>query len=115
MGMTKLQASAAAIVAAWVAGSALVGPGRAGRPLAADQAPAKAPAKAAQTSKLDLTPGSLPKLHALIRPHDHEWRHLRVRWLTDPAAALKKAAAEDKPIVLLYLGGAGYNSALGTC
>ena len=72
-------------------------------------------AKGARASKLDLTPKALAKLHALIRTHDHEWRHLRVRWLTDPVATLKKAAAEDKPIVLLYLGGAGYNSALGTC
>ena len=26
-------------------------------------------------SKADLTPESFPKLHALIRPQDHEWRH----------------------------------------
>ena len=25
-------------------------------------------------------------LHALVRPHDHEWRHLRVRWLSDVVA-----------------------------
>lgn len=66
-------------------------------------------------SKLDLTPASFPKLHALIRPHDNEWRHLRVNWLTDVAAARKKAAAEDKPIVICYTGGAGYNEPLGTC
>ena len=43
-------------------------------------------------SKNDLTPGSFPALHALIRPQDQEWRHLRVHWITDPVAALKKAA-----------------------
>jgi hypothetical protein len=72
-------------------------------------------AKATRASKFDLTPESFPKLHALIRPQDNEWRHLRVHWLTDPVAALKKAAAEDKPIVFLYLGGAGYNAPLGVC
>jgi hypothetical protein len=66
-------------------------------------------------AKLDLTPESFPKLHALIRPHDNEWRHLGVRWMTDVVAARKKAAAEDKPIVVLYTGGAGYNEPLGTC
>ena len=66
-------------------------------------------------AKLDLTPESFPKLHALIRPHQYEWRHLGVRWMTDVVAARKKAAAEDKPIVVLYTGGAGYNEPLGTC
>jgi hypothetical protein len=77
----------------------------------------KAPAlkKAPRASKLDLTPESFPKLQALVKPQDHEWRHLRVHWLTDPVAALKKATAEDKPIVFLYLGGAGYNAPLGVC
>ena len=63
----------------------------------------------------DLTPDNFAKLYALIRPHDHEWRHLRVRWLTDVVAARKKAAAEDKPIVICYTGGAGYNEPLGVC
>ena len=66
-------------------------------------------------SKNDLTPGAFPALHALIKPQEQEWRHLRVHWITDPVAALKKAAAEDKPIVFLYLGGAGYNAPLGVC
>jgi hypothetical protein len=66
-------------------------------------------------AKFDLTPESFPKLRALIRPHHNEWRHLRVRWMTDVVAARKKAAAEDKPIVVLYTGGAGYNEPLGVC
>ena len=66
-------------------------------------------------TKLDLTPESFSKLHALIRPHENEWRHLKVEWLTDVVAARKKAAAEDKPIVICYTGGAGYNEPLGVC
>ena len=66
-------------------------------------------------SKLDLTPTSFERLHTLVRPHDNEWRHLKVEWLTDVVAARKKAAAEDKPIVICYTGGAGYNEPLGVC
>ena len=68
-----------------------------------------------RSAKHDLTPQSVAALHTLIRPHDHEWRHLRVQWLTDVAAARKKAIAEDKPIIICYTGGAGYNEPLGTC
>jgi hypothetical protein len=66
-------------------------------------------------SKLDLTPANFQKLHALVRPHEDEWRHLRVHWLTDVVAARRRAAAEDKPIVIRYTGGAGYNEPLGVC
>jgi hypothetical protein len=71
--------------------------------------------KAAQSARLDLTPESLPTIHSLVRPHDNEWRHLQVQWLTDVVAARKKAAAEDKPIVVIHTGGAGYNEPLGIC
>jgi hypothetical protein len=71
--------------------------------------------KKANNSQLDLTPQSFMKLHTLIRPHDNEWRHLKVEWLTDVVAARKKAIAEDKPIVICYTGGAGYNEPLGVC
>jgi hypothetical protein len=66
-------------------------------------------------SKLDLIPKTFDKLHALVRPHKDEWRHLKVEWLTDVVAARKKAAAEDKPLVICYTGGAGYNEPLGVC
>ena len=66
-------------------------------------------------SKLDLTSQSFAKLHSLVRPHDDEWRHLKVEWLTDVVAARKKAVVEDKPIVICYTGGAGYNEPLGVC
>ena len=63
----------------------------------------------------NLTPATFSKFQALIRPHENEWRHLRVRWLTDIVAARKKAASEDKPIIVLRTGGAGYNDPLGAC
>jgi hypothetical protein len=77
--------------------------------------PVLTPDKASRATKLDLTPESFPKLHALIGPQENEWRHLRVHWLTDVVAARKKAAAEDKPLVFIHTGGAGYNEPLGIC
>ena len=75
----------------------------------------KEPNKKNPNSKLDLTPQSFQSLHTLIRPHDNEWRHLKIEWMTDVVAARKKAVAEDKPMVILYTGGAGYNEPLGVC
>jgi hypothetical protein len=69
----------------------------------------------ATPSKLDLTPKTWSTLHGLIRPHEQEWRHLKVAWLTDVVAARRRAATEDKPIVICYTGGAGYNEPLGVC
>jgi len=89
--------------------------------LGASALPAQGPAskeptgKAAPSSKLELTPQSFAKLHALIRPQENEWRHLKVQWLTDVVAARKAAAEQDKPIVICYTGGAGYNEPLGVC
>jgi hypothetical protein len=83
--------------------------------LALPNAAADEPARKATASKLDLTPDTFRTIHDLVRPHDNEWRHLRVNWLTDVTAARTKAAAEDKPIVILYTGGAGYNEPLGIC
>jgi hypothetical protein len=78
-------------------------------------ADADEPAQKVAASKLDLTPESAPKLHALVRPQETEWRHLKVEWITDVIAARKQAAKQDKPIVVLYTGGAGYNEPLGIC
>jgi hypothetical protein len=75
----------------------------------------KTPRKPVPSSKLDLTPQSFAKLHGLIRPQQNEWRHLKVQWLTDVIAARKMAAEQDKPIVICYTGGAGYNEPLGVC
>ena len=65
--------------------------------------------------KTDLTSKNFRTLHTLIRPQENEWRHLKVQWMTDVVAARKKAMAEDKPIVICYTGGAGYNEPLGVC
>ena len=76
----------------------------------------KGPAsKNARQASLDLTQQSFPKIHTLVRPHENEWRHLKIEWITDVIAARKKAAAEDKPIVICHTGGAGYNEPLGVC
>src|SRR5438552_386846 len=90
MSITKLKTIAAAIsmvasLASWAVAQA------------PDEKRAPVAAKAPPAAKLDLTPESFTKLHALIRPHENEWRHLKVEWLTDVVAARKKAAAEDKP------------------
>lgn len=66
-------------------------------------------------AKHDLTPQSYVSLHRLIRAQDNEWRHLKVHWHTDIVAARKKAAREDKPIIIVYTMGAGYNDPLGIC
>jgi hypothetical protein len=103
----------------WMAGGVAVllvlavssGLGR--RCLTARQTEVAAPARRA--AKEELTPATLAKFQALIRPHEQEWRHLRVHWLTDIVAARKKAAAEDKPLIVLRTGGAGYNDPLGAC
>jgi hypothetical protein len=81
------------------------------------QSRAESPSPAGRTGdhKLDLTPQSFPQLHSLVRPQGDEWRHLKVQWLTDVVAARRRAAAEDKPIVICYTGGAGYNEPLGVC
>jgi hypothetical protein len=73
------------------------------------------PPQKPKPAKSDLTADSFADLHKLIRPHEDEWRHLKVEWLTDVVAARKKAASEDKPIIICYTGGAGYNEPLGTC
>jgi len=86
--------------------------------LAVPSAYAQAPPAAAQAhraARSDLTPETFERLHALIRPQANEWRHLNVQWLTDVVAARRNAAAEDKPIVICYTGGAGYNEPLGVC
>jgi hypothetical protein len=73
------------------------------------------PAGKVSRSQRDLTPESFPTLFALVRPQADEWRHLKVEWTTDVVAARRRAAKEDKPLVVLYTGGAGYNEPLGVC
>ncbi len=62
---------------------------------------------AAREFKADLSTDSFQALYSLVRPQENEWRHLKVKWLTDVVTARKRAAAEDKPIIICYTGGAG--------
>lgn len=71
--------------------------------------------KGLRPSKLDLTPESFATFRKLIRPSANEWRHLKVKWVTDIVAARKKAAKEDKPLLIFRTGGAGYNDPTGVC
>ena len=52
-------------------------------------------------------------LHPLTGWHWPGWD--AIRWLASIWHARQKAAAEDKPIVICYTGGAGYNEPLGVC
>jgi hypothetical protein len=103
MCVTKLKL----VIAAAATAAGLAGWGLTGHCALAD--------RAGRAARLDLTPETFGELHALIRPHANEWRHLKVEWLTDVVAARKKAAREDKPLIICYTGGAGYNEPLGTC
>jgi hypothetical protein len=112
-------ATVVALVASLTGGASFVYSGIAGEPPAKVRSPkakkTHATEKARRPAKVDLTAGNFSQLHKLIRPHDNEWRHLKVNWLTDVVAARKKAAKEDKPIIICYTGGAGYNEPLGIC
>jgi hypothetical protein len=106
----------AGLVAATVAlaGSSWAAP----ESLADKPAPRRAAASAEKDprpSKLDLTPESFAAFRELIRPSANEWRHLNVKWVTDVVAARKKAAQEDKPLLIFRTGGAGYNDPTGVC
>lgn len=103
MYSTKLK-----MTAALLAGTALLaGWGLFTQPVLADKPP--------RASKLDLTPESFPKLQALIKPQEDEWRLHKVQWLTDIVAAREKAAQEDKPIVVQIPSAAGYHDHMGPC
>jgi len=101
MAFAKLKVAAAILLSVGMAGT---GAGVAYQALAERQG-----------SKADLTPQTFAALHAITRPQPGEWRHLKVEWITDVIAARRKAATEDKPMVVLYTGGAGYNEPLGVC
>jgi len=110
MAIAKLKVAAAVLMSVSMAGT-----GAAVAAFRALQPPAQESVRAPEGAKSDLTPGSFPKIQALVGPQEREWRHLRVEWITDVIAARRKAAAEDKPIVVCYTGGAGYNEPLGVC
>jgi len=76
-------------------------------------APGQEPAT--QPSKDALRPDNWEEFHRLIRLQPGEFRWDEVPWFASLWHARKKAAAEDKPILVFGTGGAGFNDPLGNC
>ena len=55
------------------------------------------------------------KIRGLIRPDDDQYVWRQIRWHTDFWTVRQKAAAQDKPILVFWLDGAGYRDPLGLC
>jgi hypothetical protein len=53
-----------------------------------------------------IPPEKFPALHELIKPQAGESHWREIPWLTSVWEARKKAAAEGKPIFIIYGGGA---------
>jgi hypothetical protein len=66
-------------------------------------------------SGLQLKPETFDRFRSLIRPDDGDYAWRQIRWHTDFWTARKKAAAQDKPILVFWLDGAGYHDPLGLC
>jgi hypothetical protein len=75
----------------------------------------KAPAPAETGTKAELTPQNFMAVHTTIKPGKGEFLWDTVPWYFDLTAARKKAAAEDKPILVFTTGGAGFNDGTGVC
>ena len=95
MFMTKLRIAVALALVATAAGALAC------QSLAADQpVPSGADKRAAKKKTGDeVSPATFDKLHALIKP-DPKTSFENVPWMTSLWQARRKAAAEDKPIVL---------------
>jgi hypothetical protein len=90
-------------------------PGRAAAPESAPTplappAPGHGPISSAQ-----LRPETFEGIRDLIRPSGDEYAWRMIRWNTDFWTARRKAAAQDKPILVFWLDGAGYHDPLGLC
>jgi hypothetical protein len=68
-----------------------------------------------EPSKNALTAKTWPELHKLLLPQKGEYPWEQVTWYASLWHARKKAAAEDKPILVWVTGGAGFNDPLGNC
>lgn len=66
-------------------------------------------------TRLQLTAQSFDRIRDLIRPEDNEYNWRRIRWHTDFWIVRQKAAAQNKPILVFWLDGAGYHDPLGLC
>ena len=62
-----------------------------------------------------LKPESFEQIRGLIRPDDDQYVWRQIRWHTDFRTVRQKAAAQDKPILVFWLDGAGYRDPLGLC
>jgi hypothetical protein len=76
---------------------------------------AQARAAPAAPSKNALTAKSWEGLHKLLLPQQGDYPWEQVTWYASLYHARKKAAAEDKPILVFGTGGAGFNDPLGNC
>ena len=84
-----------------------------GMPRAAAEEPGPAPAK--QSTRDLLTPESFGALHRTLCLQPGEYRWDEIPWLASVWHARKKAAAENKPILVFGTAGAGFNDPLGNC
>ena len=66
-------------------------------------------------SGVQLRPSTFEHVRTLIRPSPAEYSWRKIRWHTDFWTARRKAAAQDKPILVFWLDGAGYHDPLGLC
>jgi hypothetical protein len=62
-----------------------------------------------------LTAKSFDALHKLVVAQPDEYRWDEIPWFTSIWHARKKAAAEDKPLLVFRTHGAGFNDPLGNC
>ena len=62
-----------------------------------------------------LKPETFEQFRRLIRPDDDQYAWRQIRWHTDFWIVRKKAADQDKPILVFWLDGAGYHDPLGLC
>ena len=62
---------------------------------------ATAPSQASEP----INPKQFDKLHALIKPNAAEEKFMKIPWMIDLWEARKKAAAEDRPILLWEMDG----------
>ena len=52
-----------------------------------------------------IKPEQLNKLHAIIKPNPDEEKFMQIPWMIDLWEARKKAASEDRPILLWEMDG----------
>jgi hypothetical protein len=73
------------------------------------------PQPSARATMDRLTAQSFAELHKLILAQPDEYRWDEIPWFTSIWHARKKAAAENKPLLIFRTHGAGFNDPLGNC